>query len=97
MHIHIGDSKEKVKLGNSPNFEFTPLPPYRSIGKEWKPYWLKVIEHNLSPITDWPISYAETEATTRKPDLQEYFKKKTDISLAAYHRGEKLLNKETNF
>lgn len=55
--IHIGDSKEKeVKprayFQTAWTLNSPPISTHRSMGKSWKPYRLKVIEHSFWPITD---------------------------------------------
>ena len=40
-------SKNKGRLENALNFEWTPQATCSSLHREWKPYWLDTFEHNL--------------------------------------------------
>lgn len=47
-----------------------------STGCRKKPYWLKVFEYKLSPITGRLLSYEETQPTPREPGLKLKTRKK---------------------
>lgn len=51
-----------------------------STGWRKKPYWLKVFEYKLSPITGRLLSYEETQPTPREPGLKLKMRKKQKLS-----------------
>lgn len=40
------------------------------IGRERKPYWLEVFEHNFRPIIGWLLCYKDAGAIRKKPGLK---------------------------